>query len=104
MRFKVKPEDFGVEELARLPLAPEGDYAVYRVEKRDVTTLQVQTAIAAQLKPARQRRHDASPQGQKIGGDPVPVRFVGQARQSWRVADTVPTLSVAAADPYSLPT
>jgi tRNA(Glu) U13 pseudouridine synthase TruD len=48
MRSKVKPEDFRVEELAHLPLAPEGDYAVYRVEKQDVTTLQVQTAIASQ--------------------------------------------------------
>jgi tRNA pseudouridine13 synthase len=49
MRFKAQPEDFVVEELARLPLASTGDYAVYRVEKRDVTTLQVQTHIAAQL-------------------------------------------------------
>lgn len=49
MRFKAQPEDFVVEELVRLPLVATGDYAVYRVEKRDVTTLQVQTHIAAQL-------------------------------------------------------
>jgi tRNA pseudouridine13 synthase len=49
MRFKAQPEDFVVEELAQLPLAPAGDYAVYRVEKRNVTTLQVQTHVAAQL-------------------------------------------------------
>jgi tRNA pseudouridine13 synthase len=49
MRFKIQPEDFVVEELAQLPLAPEGGLAIYRVEKRNVTTLQVQTDIAAQL-------------------------------------------------------
>ena len=49
MRFKAQPEDFVVEELARLPLASADDYAIYRVEKRGVTTLQVQTHIAAQL-------------------------------------------------------
>jgi tRNA pseudouridine13 synthase len=49
MRFKVQPKDFVVEELTRLPLAPEGEFAIYRIEKRDVTTLQVQTHIAARL-------------------------------------------------------
>jgi len=49
MRFKVRLEDFIVEELARLPLTSRGDFAIYQVEKRDITTLQVQTRIAAQL-------------------------------------------------------
>jgi tRNA pseudouridine13 synthase len=49
MRFKVQAKDFLVEELARLPLAPQGDFAIYRVEKRNVTTLRVQTHLAAQL-------------------------------------------------------
>lgn len=50
MRFKVRPTDFVVRELARLPLSSRGGYAVYEVEKRDVTTLQVQTHIAGQLR------------------------------------------------------
>ena len=50
MRFKVQPEDFVVEELAQLPLTSVGDFAIYRVEKQNTTTLQVQTHIAAQLK------------------------------------------------------
>jgi len=49
MRFKVQAQDFVVEELARLPLEPGGEFAIYRVEKRNVTTLQVQTHLAAQL-------------------------------------------------------
>ncbi len=49
MRFKVQAQDFIVEELARLPLGPGGDFAIYRVEKRNVTTLQIQTHLAAQL-------------------------------------------------------
>jgi tRNA pseudouridine13 synthase len=49
MRFKVQPQDFHVEELAQLPLSPQGDYAIYRVEKRNAATLRVQTHIAAQL-------------------------------------------------------
>lgn len=49
MRAKVQPEDFVVEELTRLFLAPKGDYAIYRVEKQNITTLQVQHRVAAQL-------------------------------------------------------
>jgi tRNA pseudouridine13 synthase len=49
MRFKVQLTDFVVQELARLPLSHSGDFAIYQVEKRGVTTLQVQTRIAAQL-------------------------------------------------------
>lgn len=50
MRFKVVPEDFVVEERARLPLSVGGAYAVYRVRKRGVTTLQVQERLAARLR------------------------------------------------------
>lgn len=50
MRFKVQLTDFVVQELAQLPLAPSGDFAIYQVEKQGVTTLQVQTRIAAQLR------------------------------------------------------
>ncbi len=49
MRLKANPEDFVVEERIRLPLSAQGPHAVYRVHKRDVTTLQVQETMSAQL-------------------------------------------------------
>ncbi|MBN1976302.1 MAG: tRNA pseudouridine(13) synthase TruD [Anaerolineae bacterium] len=49
MRYKERPEDFVVEERARLHLVPRGDFAVYRVRKRGVTTLDVQAQVARAL-------------------------------------------------------
>jgi tRNA pseudouridine13 synthase len=49
VRYKVRPEDFVVEEHIRLRLLPEGDFAVYRVRKRGVTTLSVQAQMARAL-------------------------------------------------------
>ena len=49
MRYKVRPEDFVVEERIRLRLLPVGDFAVYRVRKRGVTTLSVQRQMAQAL-------------------------------------------------------
>ena len=49
MRYKECPEDFVVEERARLHLVPRGDFAVYRVRKRGVTTLGVQAQMARAL-------------------------------------------------------
>jgi tRNA pseudouridine13 synthase len=49
VRYKVCPEDFVVEERARLRLVPRGDFAVYRVRKRGVTTLGVQAQMARAL-------------------------------------------------------
>jgi tRNA pseudouridine13 synthase len=46
MRFKVQPEDFGVEEQIRLSLLPRGSFSVYRVHKRGVTTMGVQAQMA----------------------------------------------------------
>lgn len=103
MRFKVKPEDFVVEELARLPLAPEGDFAIYRVEKRNVTTLRVQMDIAAQLRrrssdvqsPALKDKKSAAIQylcirgtgpGQ-LNGLGYRAHFVGRSRRSLRPSD-----------------
>ncbi|HID86524.1 MAG TPA: tRNA pseudouridine(13) synthase TruD [Anaerolineae bacterium] len=48
-RFKVQPDDFVVEEQARLPLAPTGAYTLYRVRKRGLTTLEVGARMAAML-------------------------------------------------------
>ncbi|MCX7844397.1 MAG: tRNA pseudouridine(13) synthase TruD [Candidatus Bipolaricaulota bacterium] len=49
MRFKVLPEDFRVEELLGPPPQGRGNYALWRVEKRDLTTLEAQTFLAARL-------------------------------------------------------
>ena len=49
MRYKVQPEDFVVEERIHLRLTPGGDFAVYRVRKRGVTTLSVQAQMARAL-------------------------------------------------------
>lgn len=47
MRVKTVPEDFQVEELLALSPGPQGPFAVFRVEKRNVTTLAVQEGLAA---------------------------------------------------------
>ncbi len=49
MRWKVRPEDFLVEEIVELPLRPGGPYVLYRVRKRERTTLEVQAELAARL-------------------------------------------------------
>ncbi len=103
MRFKAHPKDFIVEELIRLPLAPEGDFAVYRVEKQNVTTLQVQTHIATQL---HRRSGDISTPALKdktseaiqylcvrgtgpteLAGPGYRARFVGRSRHPLRPSD-----------------
>ncbi len=55
MRIKVVPGDFVVEERADLQLAPAGPWAVYRVRKVGLATLEVQTRLAAMLKLSRQQ-------------------------------------------------
>jgi tRNA pseudouridine13 synthase len=49
MRIKHTPEDFIVQEELAIPLESAGPYAVYRVEKRGITTFQVQARLAARL-------------------------------------------------------
>jgi tRNA pseudouridine13 synthase len=49
LRYKIRPEDFVVEERVRLRLLPAGDFAIYRVRKRGVTTLGVQAQMARAL-------------------------------------------------------
>lgn len=49
MRWKVRPEDFQVEELCELPLQAGGPYTVYQVRKWGRTTLEVQAELARQL-------------------------------------------------------
>jgi len=47
--FKPSPADFVVEEIVRLAAASGGDYTVYRLQKRGITTLQAQVRLAAAL-------------------------------------------------------
>lgn len=49
MRYKVCPADFVVEEHIKPRFVPEGDFALYRVHKRGITTLQVQAQLARAL-------------------------------------------------------
>lgn len=49
MKFKVLPEDFAVEERIHLRFTPGGEFGVYRVRKRGVTTLSVQAQMAREL-------------------------------------------------------
>ncbi|MCX7680915.1 MAG: tRNA pseudouridine(13) synthase TruD [Anaerolineae bacterium] len=49
MRYKVCPADFIVEEQVRPRFVPAGAFAVYRVRKRGITTLQLQAQLARML-------------------------------------------------------
>jgi tRNA pseudouridine13 synthase len=49
MRIKVCPEDFVVEEVLAVSPVEGGRYAVYRVQKRAMTTVQLQSRLAAAL-------------------------------------------------------
>jgi tRNA pseudouridine13 synthase len=55
MRLKVAPGDFVVEEQMSLALVGQGPWAVYRVHKVGLTTLDVQTRLASMLKLAREQ-------------------------------------------------
>jgi tRNA pseudouridine13 synthase len=61
MRIKAIPEDFVVVEQIRLPLVeqisnlPYTPYAIYRIIKRDVTTLHAQESLSAQLHIGKER-------------------------------------------------
>lgn len=49
MRYKAQPEDFVVEERIHLRFTPDGEFGIYRVRKRGVTTLSVQAQMAREL-------------------------------------------------------
>ena len=49
MRTKATPEDFSVEEQIRLPPAESGQHGIFRIRKRDVTTLHVQAGMFGAL-------------------------------------------------------
>jgi tRNA pseudouridine13 synthase len=55
MKLKALPGDFQVEERAQLRLTPAGRWAVYRVRKVGLSTLEVQTRLAAMLNLSREQ-------------------------------------------------
>jgi tRNA pseudouridine13 synthase len=85
MRIKHSLEDFLVQEELALPLESAGSYAVYRVEKRGITTFQVQARLAARLGcprsaiilPALKDRKSIAVQYATIKGTP-PQRIQGE--------------------------
>jgi len=49
MIFKSRPEDFVVKEILKVPLKPCGPYAIYRLTKRGISTLQAHVRVASAL-------------------------------------------------------
>lgn len=80
MRIKEIPSDFAVEEQLNLPLGKNGQYAVFRVEKRSISTPQVQSELAAALDrrvsavrfPALKDRQSTAVQYASVPGNPPP--------------------------------
>jgi tRNA pseudouridine13 synthase len=80
MRIKQIPSDFVVEEQLNLALDKAGSHAIYRVEKRAMTTHQVQIGMAAALNhrrssihfPALKDRRSIAIQYASIKGNPPP--------------------------------
>ncbi|WP_376792744.1 tRNA pseudouridine(13) synthase TruD [Thermoflexus sp.] len=92
MRWKVRPEDFQVEEMIELPLQPGGPYTLYQVRKRGRTTLEVQAELAARLGvpqravifPALKDRDALAVQMAAVRG-PGPARVQGEGFEAVRV-------------------
>jgi tRNA pseudouridine13 synthase len=85
MKLKVIAEDFVVEERLTRPCAGHGAFAVFRVQKRDITTMGVQAQMARQLQrrrsdivfPALKDRRAVAVQHAAIRGT-VPDKLVGK--------------------------
>jgi len=81
VRYKALPADFTVEEQIALPRAKRGTFAIYRVEKRGVTTLAVQTQIAQQLRLSRTDiQFPALKDKQAVATQYVTIRGTGPTR------------------------
>ena len=80
MRIKQIPTDFGVHEQLSVQPGTTGAYAIYRVEKREVTTLQAQAQLAAALGyqrsalqfPGLKDRRSVATQYASVKGNPPP--------------------------------
>jgi tRNA pseudouridine13 synthase len=105
MQWKVRPEDFDVEEQVRLSLMPSGDFAIYRVRKRGLTTLGVQAQMARAIGipqsdvifPALKDKHAIAVQHAavrgtgplQLAGNGFRAEFLGRSRRPLRPADIV---------------
>lgn len=86
MKIKQRPEDFRVVELDRYQLAREGPFALYRLEKWDIGTIEALRNIGKAWKLARERvafgglkdRHARTEQVISVRGGP-PKDFEGSA-------------------------
>ena len=91
MRIKATPEDFTVEEQIRLPLSESGGHTVFRIRKRDVTTLHVQERLSALLHlgkeritfPALKDKDAIATQYASIAGAPAQLPEIDMQRESF---------------------
>ncbi len=99
MRLKVIPEDFLVEEQVRFPPSG-GPHALYRVQKREATTLEVQARLARALRlplsaivfPALKDRDAVAVQYATVRG-PGPKRLIGPGFTAERVGQVARPLN-----------
>lgn len=95
MRTRVVAEDFYVEEQIALPPSPGGPFTLYRVRKRNLTTLEVQARLAHALRrppsaltfPALKDRQAIAVQYATLRGD-GPARLEGAGFTAERVGRT----------------
>lgn len=103
MKLKCTPEDFQVDELTDFPIGQEGNFAVYRMSKRGLTTPDAIDAIARRWKLDRQRisygglkdRHALTSQFLTIFRGPkreliqtnLSLRYLGQAIRPYKPID-----------------
>ena len=90
MRLKALPEDFLVEEQIHLPLDPAGKHSVFRIRKRDATTLQVQESLALLLHVGKEQVTFPALKDK----DAIATQFVSVA---WSPQAALPSLAPSAA-------
>ena len=90
MRLKALPEDFLVEEKIHLPLDPAGKHSIFRIRKRDTTTLQVQESLALLLHVGKEQITFPALKDK----DAIATQFVSVA---WSPQAALPSLAPSAA-------
>jgi tRNA pseudouridine13 synthase len=93
MRIKAAPEDFVVEEQIRLPPAESGQHTIFRIRKRDVTTLHVQERLSALLHigkeritfPALKDKDAIATQYASIAGAPAELPAIDAQREGFEL-------------------
>ncbi len=79
MKIKQRPEDFVVREESRIDIVPDGPFAVYRLRKRGIGSLEAAAALARLWKISRTRialgglkdRHAVAEQAVTVRGGPA---------------------------------